>query len=88
MNKYQIGDYVVTKKHGHKGRIAEIHGKCPESQVWVMTQDIPVTQEELEGIWYSVLCEPSGSVCVSESDITKIDPFPFTNMWKDEYFKD
>lgn len=88
MNKYNIGDYVTTKKYKNKGRITEIHGKCPESQSWIDGQSIPVTEEELNGIWYSILCEPSGAVTVSENDVVEVDPFPFTNMWKDDYFKD
>lgn len=86
MNKYQIGDFVKTKKNNHRGRITEIHGKCPESGSWINRQTIPVTQDEVNGIWYSVLCQPAGSVVVSESDIVKVEPFPFTNMWKDTYF--
>ena len=86
MNKYNIGDYVETKKYNNKGRISEIHGCCPESQSWILGQEIPITEEELDEIWYSILCEPSGSVCVPESDVQQCRSFPFTNIWKDKYF--
>lgn len=86
MSKFKIGDYVKTKKHGHTGRITDIHGVCPESQWWIDGQKIPVTKDELSGLWYSILCEPAGAAVVSESDLVKVKPFPFTNMWKDKYF--
>ena len=86
MNKYNIGDYVITKKHGNKGRISDIHARCPQPPYWIEGQTVPVTEQELQGLWYSVLCHPSGSVCVSESDIEKIDPFPFENPWNEETF--
>ena len=92
MSQFKIGDFVTTKKYGHKGRITDIHGKCPESKSWVNGQEIPLTKDELSEIWYSILCHnPSGgggSVVVPESDVIKIEQFDFINLWASDYFKD
>lgn len=88
--KSYLGEYVRTKKHGHRGRVKAIYplfSETGESQEWLNAQRVPVTEEELNGRWYGVLCKDGGSVLVSESDIVeKEKPYDLNNLWEDEYF--
>jgi heat shock protein HspQ len=85
-----LGDYVRTKNHGHRGRVVAIHTsffRTGENKQWLDGQEIPVTEEERLGKWYSILCIDGGSVLVSESDIVeKENPYPLNNVWESEYF--
>jgi len=89
--KSYLGEYVVTGKYGYRGRVTGIHSsfsRTGESERWLDGQEIPVTKEEREGKWYSVLCKDGGSVLVSERDIVaKEEPYDLNNVWEDEYFE-
>jgi len=87
MYKYKIGDHVETKKCGYKGRVIETHFSCPQPPEWITHQKIPLTVRQLNENWYSILCHPSGTVVVYESDMKKIKPFRFVNPFADKYFK-
>jgi hypothetical protein len=84
----KLGTFVQTHKHGHVGRVYDIHLEgCPQGAAWQMGQDIPLVEGEANDVWYSVLCEPSGAVVVSARDIERIEPLAeFHNPWNDEYF--
>lgn len=85
-----IGTYVHTKTHGHRGRITEAHGRCPEGPAWLMGQSVPLTGVYADGggTWYSVLCHPAGAVVVTADDVEVVEPFQFDNPWADEHFRD
>ena len=83
----KLGSYVRTRKYGYTGRVTQVHlSGCPQGPAWQMGQSIPLTPEEIEGVWFSVLVQPAGAVVVSASDVEKVEPFEFTNPWADEYF--
>ena len=85
-----LGEYVKTKNHGHRGRVTAVYhsfNETRENEEWVKGQTIKVTEEELKGRWYSVLCFEGGSVLVSENDIVeKEEPYPLNNLWENDYF--
>lgn len=85
----RIGDYVRTHKHGHEGFVVQIHlTGCPEGPAWQMGQEVPLVEGEADMVWFSVLCEPAGSVVVSEIDIERaVAPADPRNPWLDEYFR-
>lgn len=85
--KAYIGDYIVTSKYGYTGRVYNKHYGCPEDKNWIKSQSIPITENELDEIWYSILVHPKGAVVVPESDITKIRKFKFENPWNDFLFE-
>jgi hypothetical protein len=83
----KLGSFVRTHKHGHAGRVMQIHlSGCPQDQAWQDGQSIPLEEGEAQEVWFSVLVEPAGSVVVSERDIEVMEPFEFHNPWAAEYF--
>ena len=86
-----LGDFVITKKYRYRGRVyAKYHNAkgTNEEDWWFEQQQIPFTQEEMEGRWYSILCENGGSVLVPENDILEIEePYELKNNWESNYFR-
>lgn len=83
-----LGDYVTTTKHGYIGRVYIVDHRCPESEGWIAGQSIPVTDDERNERWVSILTHPAGAIVTPMSDCTLIEPFEFHNPWADMYFRD
>jgi hypothetical protein len=83
-----LGDFVKTTKHRYTGRVYMIHHSCPQDGAWIAGQTVPVTDDERNEHWVSILVHPSGSIVTPMSDCTVIDPFEFHNPWADMYFRD
>lgn len=84
----QVGSYVETRRHGHRGRVTAIHEMCPESRGWFRVQR-GLRAEQYEGErWASVLTHPAGSVVVPVSDVQTVEPFDFRNPYAAENFGD
>lgn len=80
-----LGSYVEDHR-GTRGRVVQVHHFCPMSESWIAVQSVPVTNEERRQHWYSVLCEPAGSVVVPAARLAVVEPFEFTNPYRAMYF--
>lgn len=85
-----LGDWVRCDRHGYIGRVTAIHHQCPESPAWIAGQDIPVTAEQRDGVWVSVLVDHGGSVVMPIDTVEPLAVHPplLNNRWADFYFRD
>jgi hemimethylated DNA binding protein len=80
VTEFVIGDYVRTTDHNFRGRVYKLHPDgCPESELWLRRQSIPVREHKDEP-WISVLVNGGGAVAVPTARAFLIEPFePFTH---------
>lgn len=79
----------VRDQYGRVGRVTAIHHGCPESKAWIAGQQIPVTREQLDDYWVSVLLDGGGSVVQPIGTLTVMEVSPgqrLDNTWTDFYF--
>lgn len=57
----KFGDWVRTQ-YGDIGRVYKVEPECPYGEWWLSQQARPVTEQQLEGQWLSVLVHGGGSV--------------------------
>ena len=90
-NEVRLGDFVTTKKHGHRGRVFMIHHnfkETGESMDWFRGLVPALEEATLTERWISILCHGGGAVQVPESDVEAWKaPFEFDNPWADTYFR-
>jgi hemimethylated DNA binding protein len=88
--KAYLGDFVRTKTYNFRGRIYRKHHNAALSQEdpgWFNGQEIPISKEEMNEPWYSILVHEGGAVMVSERDIIEIEePYEFDNHYVSFYF--
>jgi hypothetical protein len=91
MNKLNVNDYVITKNHKWVGKISAIHKSCPQTNLWLSHQAIPVKAESVRSTWYSILCISGGEIVTPASDYdlrlnTKQEPIykPNLNYYKQQ----
>ena len=86
-----LGDWVVTDNYGYVGRVYAVHHDCPEGPAWIAAQDIPVTEEQLRGLWVSILVHGGGAVVQPISTVRVLDeseaPAALRNLYADMYFR-
>ncbi len=82
-----LGDYVQENRYGRRGRITQIHFQCPQGAAWQMGQEIPLTDEEINSRWVSILVDGGGAMVTPMTDCEIVEPFDFTNLWEDFYFR-
>jgi len=83
----KLGDYVVTERHGHRGRVTAVHHSCTGGAAWLSVQsDLTDDERKGRGVWLSVLVHGGGAVEVPARDARRVDPFPFENIWAGFYF--
>ena len=87
MKIFKTGDFVVSDRHGHKGRVTSFDFRHGESEEWLDIQEPPLTEEERKGLWVHILCDGSGSVVVPAESCHKVEPFPYTNPCAGETFE-
>ncbi len=68
------GDYVETDRHGYTGRAYKFEHLTNDDAEWVAAQNIPLTIENIQERFVSILVHKGGAVLVPESSCTKIDP--------------
>lgn len=89
-NPIHRGAWVRSSRHGHMGRVSQVHRTCPESERWIQAQEIPVSDEERAGQWVSILKHGGGSVVVPISSVTALaddeHPDGLDNVWADHTF--
>ncbi len=69
-----LGDYIQTTQHGYLGRVYKTHYGCPQDRAWINQQSIPVTEEQMDEKWVSVLVHGGGAIVTWASDCTVIGP--------------
>lgn len=84
----RLGDYVQTRRFGSRGRVTKLHWSCPESEEWQSIQTGLAPEQFTQERWASILCQPAGAVVVPFSDVEVVEPFPFTNPYAADYFRD
>ncbi len=70
--KFFIGDYVVTRRHGHAGRVYAKFCNFTETRLsyaWFEGQNPRLDASAMSEPWYYVLLREGGSACVCESDV-------------------
>jgi hypothetical protein len=84
-----LGDWV-RDQYGRIGRVTEKHYICPQDEQWLSMQTIPVTPEQMEEPWCSVLVHNSGAVVQPISTLCKLDNHPESlhNPWTSFYFRE
>jgi hypothetical protein len=84
-----LGDWV-RDQYGRIGRVTEKHYCCPEDEQWLSMQVRPVTPEQMEEPWCSVLVHNSGAVVQPISTLAKLDSPPpsLNNRWARFYFRE
>ena len=81
------GDYVTSSRFGHTGRAYKFRLLTNEDAEWVAEQSIPLTIENLQERFVSILCHKGGAVLVPESSLTKIDPIEdFEHPYLEHHF--
>lgn len=81
-----LGDYVRTKRHGHTGRVTDVHHYCPEDAAWQRGQEPPLPKGVVDGKWVSILCRDGGAVVTFADDCETIEPFVLNNTYEAMYF--
>ncbi len=83
-----LGDWVRAR-HGIVGRVDAIHHRCPESEEWMAMQLIPITDEQKNGLWVSVLCDGGGAVVNPIDDVEVLDESGrmLRNLYASMYFQ-
>jgi len=84
---WHLGDYVEDD-YGRKGRIYELHYGCPESEEWIKAQCKPVSAQERNVRWASILVHNSGAIASPVSRLIHIDAFPFCHRDMADFFTD
>ena len=85
MNTIEHGSYVECTRHGYKGRVYGF--KRNPSYIWMKSQEIPVTQEQMDGLWVNILGNGGGAVCMPLDSVIKIEPFKFNNPYASDNFR-
>jgi hypothetical protein len=88
-----LGDWVQAENYGYIGRVTEIHHWCPEGPAWIQGQSIPVTEEQVNGRWVSILIQGGGAAVqpistVRVLDETEVPATALDNLWAEVYFRD
>lgn len=91
-----LGSYVRSARHGHIGRVTDIDlsfaftGEAgrhdDDGEGWLAGQTIPVSEEQRQGRWISILVHNGGAVLVPVDSVEVIEPFPFVNDFAAFYF--
>ena len=85
MNKiedFRRGDFVMSVRHGHKGRISGFSRLTNEDAAWVECQSIPLTIEDIQGRFVDILCHGGGAVVVPEASCAHIPAIKyFVNLY-------
>jgi len=87
--KAYLGSYVKTAPHGYEGRVTAKHdnfSRTNEDEDWLAMQNIPITEEQKNGIWYSILCRGGGSILVPENNVEIVEPFELNNDYWEKYY--
>jgi hypothetical protein len=84
-----LGDWV-RDQYGRIGRVVRKHHTCPEGEQWLSAQVRPVTLEQVDEPWCSVLIHGMGSVVQPISTLCKLDNHPesLNNPWTSFYFRE
>lgn len=87
--KFFHGDSVATKRHSHVGKVFKKEACFSEGDVWFKEQRPPLPESTKSEIWYNILCEGGGSVCVPESDMVLLNEEVDMsgNSWADLHFR-
>ena len=86
---FVLGDYVQDFNTGYRGRVIKkdfCFSSTGESQEWLDGQFFPVSKEDLNKNWYTVLVHDAGSILVPESRLSSIEPIDIVNPWYSFYF--
>jgi len=70
----KLGSWVSTKNYGYTGLITSLSIAGDSDDEWFDSQSIPVTEEQRNGIWVSVLVHGGGAVLVALDEVTEIAP--------------
>lgn len=81
-----LGQYVRTTRHGYTGRVVQRHYSCPETADWIASQSLPLTPEQVDGPWVSILVHDGGAIVTPEDSVEVIPRFVFRHRDRDDYF--
>lgn len=81
-----LGDYVETSTYGYRGRVTDMHHRCPQGEAWLVGQRDQSVREHVEEPWVSILVHNGGAVVVPRATTRVVAPFPFVNDFAKFYF--
>lgn len=87
---YSKGDYVQTTRHNYKGRLVKfctLNHFNPAVKQWLKELKIPVSEQQRQDLWASILTHGGGCILAPIDTVSKIPAFEFKNSNSNEVFE-